>query len=329
MHPAVVVVGSYNQDHAWRCDRLPRPGETRRASGFATGPGGKGYNQAVACHRLGVSTCLIAALGDDALADLARRHARLEGLDCRWQIVAGVATGSACVLVDAEGQNRILACLAANDQLDAAHVRAARADFALARVVLAQLETGIAPVREALRLARDHGALALLNPAPAHAELDHALLAACDIVTPNETEFAALLSRLGGQRLDPGALANCTDDELHALARRLPVPTVVITLGARGCFVSHAAAARLRGTDAPAYRMPAFPARSIDSSGAGDAFSGALAAELAGAAAGPFAAAVAWAGAAAALSTERVGAASAMPTRDETAMRRLAATASP
>ena len=57
MHPAVVVVGSYNQDYAWRSDCLPQPGETRRALGFATGPGGKGYNQAVACHRLGVSTC--------------------------------------------------------------------------------------------------------------------------------------------------------------------------------------------------------------------------------------------------------------------------------
>ncbi|MDE2176794.1 MAG: ribokinase [Xanthomonadaceae bacterium] len=329
MHPAVVVVGSYNQDYAWRSDCLPQPGETRRALGFATGPGGKGYNQAMACHRQGVPTCLIAALGDDTLAGLARHHAEHEGLACRWQIVTGAATGSACVLIDADGQNRILVHLAANERLDAAFVRAARADFASARVVLAQLETGIAPVRAALCLARDHGALALLNPAPVHAELDHMLLASCDLVTPNETEFVALLSRLDGTCLDPGVLADGTDAELHALARRLPVPTVVITLGARGCFVSHAGSARLRGADAVAYRVPAFPARSVDSSGAGDAFSGALAAELARAAGGTFAMAVAWASAAAALSTERVGAASAMPTRDEVAARRHATSVHP
>ena len=317
MHPAVVVVGSYNQDYAWRSDRLPQPGETRRALEFATGPGGKGYNQAVACHRQGVPTCLIAALGDDALAGLARHHAQYEGLICRWQIVAGAATGSACVLVDAEGQNQILVHLAANERLDAAHVRAARADFVTARVVLAQLETGIAPVREALCLARDHGALALLNPAPVHAELDRTLLAACDVITPNETEFVVLLSRFDGPRLDPGALASSTDAELHALARRLPVPTVVITLGAQGCFVSHAEGAAWAAHEPTCYRLAAEPVVAVDASGAGDAFSGALAAAIAEGRSVPFIAAVRRASRAAALSTERAGTASAMPTRAE------------
>lgn len=313
----VVVVGSYNQDYAWRTDCLPQPGETRRALGFATGPGGKGYNQAVACHRLGVPARLIAALGDDALADLARRHAEHEGLTCRWQTVAGVATGSACVLVDARGQNQILVHLAANERLDPAFVYAQRDDFSDARVVLAQLESDLGAIAAALELGRACGALCVLNPAPVHAGLDAALLAACDVVTPNETEFAALLACVGGPRLDPDTLAARSDAELHQLARRLPVATVVVTLGAQGCFVSHAEDTPWTVGEPACRRLAAEAVVAVDASGAGDAFSGALAAAIAHDAGAPFAAAVRLANRAAALSTERAGTASAMPTRAE------------
>jgi len=313
----VVVVGSYNQDYAWRSDRLPQPGETRRALGFATGPGGKGYNQAVACHRQGVPTCLIAALGDDTLAGLARRHAEHEGLACRWQIVTGAATGSACVLIDADGQNLILVHLAANERLDPAYVRAQRKDFSGARVVLVQLESNLDAIAAALDLGRACGALRMLNPAPVHPGLDAALLSACDLITPNETEFAQLLARFAATAVDAQTLATRSDAELHALARRLPVPTVVITLGAQGCFVSHAEDAAW-ATDEPACcRLEAETVAAVDASGAGDAFSGALAASLTQAPDIAFATAVRLANRAAALSTECVGTASAMPTRAE------------
>ncbi len=314
---AVVVVGSYNQDYAWRSDRLPQPGETRRALRFATGPGGKGYNQAVACHRLGVSTCLIAALGDDAVADLARRGAEHEGLACRWQVVAGTATGSACVLIDADGQNQILVHPAANECLDPAFVRARREDFSGARVVLVQLESNLDAIAAALDLGRDHGALCMLNPAPVHPGLDAALLSACDVITPNETEFVQLLARFAVVTVDAQTLTARNDAELHALARRLPVPTVVITLGAQGCFVSHAEDAAWAAHEPACCRLAAEPVVAVDTSGAGDAFSGALAAALAQDRNVPFTTAVRWASRAAALSTERSGTASAMPTRAE------------
>ena len=316
MHPAVVV-GSYNQDYAWRSDCLPQPGETRRALGFATGPGGKGYNQAVACHRLGVSTCLIAALGDDALADLARRHAQHEGLACRWQTVVGTATGSACVLIDADGQNQILVHLAANERLDPVFVRARREDFSGARVVLAQLESNLDAIAAALDLGRACGALCVLNPAPVHPGLDAALLSACDLITPNETEFAQLLARFAAVTVDAQTLAARDAAELHALARRLPVPTVVITLGAQGCFVSHAEDAARAAHEPACYRLAAEAVAVVDTAGAGDAFSGALAAALSSDPGVPFSAAVRHANRCAALSTERAGTAAAMPTRAE------------
>ena len=317
MHPAVVVVGSYNQDYAWRSDRLPQSGETRRALGFATGPGGKGYNQAVACHRQGVPTCLIAALGNDALADLARHHAQHEGLSCRWQIVTGAVSGSACVLIDAEGQNQILVYPAANERLDPAFVRAQREDFSDARVVLAQLESNPEAVTAALELGRSCGALCVLNPAPVHPRLDPALLSACDVITPNETEFALLLQRFAATAVEASTIAARSDAELHDLARRLPVPTVVVTLGAQGCFVSHAEGAPRAAHEPVCYRHAAAPVVAVDASGAGDAFSGALAAAIAQRGSVRFAAAVRQASLAAALSTERPGTASAMPTRAE------------
>ena len=317
MHPAVVVVGSYNQDYAWRSDRLPQSGETRRALGFATGPGGKGYNQAVACHRQGVPTCLIAALGNDALADLARHHAQHEGLSCRWQIVTGAVSGSACVLIDAEGQNQILVYPAANERLDPAFVRAQREDFSDARVVLAQLESNPEAVTAALELGRSCGALCVLNPAPVHPRLDPALLSACDVITPNETEFALLLQRFAATAVEASTIAARSDAELHDLARRVPVPTVVVTLGAHGCFVSHAEGAPRAAHEPVCYRHAAAPVVAVDASGAGDAFSGALAAAIAQRGSVRFAAAVRQASLAAALSTERPGTASAMPTRAE------------
>lgn len=309
---SVLVVGSYNQDHVWRIDRFPQPGETRRGLGFTTGPGGKGFNQAVASARQQAPTAFIGALGDDALARTARELANAEGIEARWQVCDG-STGSCGIVVDAGGQNQIVLDLAANERLDAAFVTAQHDLFAAARVVLVQMETGIAAIRAALAAA-PAGCVRLLNPAPVHGELDTSLLRAADLVTPNETEFADLLARCAGTTIAADAVAASGDDALHALCRKLGDISVIITLGARGCFVSHADPARWQD-DAAHYRIAAERVTVRDTTGAGDAFNGALAAGLAQFPRRALREAVVQAGRVAALSTEQAGAAVAMPTR--------------
>ncbi|HEY0230438.1 MAG TPA: ribokinase [Dokdonella sp.] len=316
MRADVVVVGSYNRDYAWHVDRTPAAGETRRSDRFRTAAGGKGFNQAVACARQGAATAFVGALGDDASGRDARALAAAEGLDARWQVCRDAATGSACILVEAGGQNRIVVALGANEHLDPAFVRRQGDAFAQARVVLVQLESPVAAVRAALEMGVAPERLCLLNPAPMHADFDTALLPLCDVLTPNETEFASLLGRVAGDRIDAAGLVSLGDAELHALARKLDVATLVVTLGAEGCFVSHARADR-RGDDAAFYRIAAEKVRAIDTTGAGDAFSGALAAACVRMAARPFREAVLHANRAAALSTERAGAAASMPSCDE------------
>ncbi|HET7359279.1 MAG TPA: ribokinase [Rhodanobacteraceae bacterium] len=319
MHAQVVVVGSYNQDHVWRVDRFPQPGETRRGSGFQTGPGGKGFNQAVACARQGVDTAFIGARGNDALGETAERTARAEGLACHWQVRDDLPTGSACIVVDGAGQNQIVVDLGANERLDAAFVAAQAPLFERARVVLLQMENNIEAIVGALQRARDGGATCVLNPAPVHAGMTVGDLALADVLVPNEGEFAQLCGRFAGIDFAADSVAGMDASTLHALARRLTTGTLVITLGSRGCFVSHGDARR--GDAGEHYHVVAETVAPVDTTAAGDAFCGALAAGLVRLADRPFADAVRHANRVAALSTERRGAAATMPRFDEIAAR--------
>jgi ribokinase len=310
--PAVVIVGSYNHDHVWRVDRFPTAGETRRGEAFLTNSGGKGFNQAVACARQGVMTAFVAACGDDAIGALAREAAQRAGVHARWQVAREHATGTAAVLVDASGQNQIIVALGANEHLDPAFVRAQDDAFAEAKIVLVQLENNLDATASALEAGTRHRLMRMLNPAPVHAQLKPALLLQVDILTPNETEFALLLERFVGERVDPAALANRSDADLHTLARKLGAATVIITLGAHGCFVSHGD--DRRGDATGCYRLPPEQVRAIDTTGAGDAFSGALAAALVRFDGQAFRDSAVHANRVAAMSTETVGAAAAMPT---------------
>jgi len=313
----VVVVGSFVQDHAWLTDRFPETGETRRALGFNTGPGGKGFNQAVACLRQGVSTLFVGAIGNDHLGAIAQQFARDEDLPCRWQILEDVPTAASSIVVDRAGSNLQVVNLAANEHLDPEFVRAEVSAFGGAKLLLLQLENNLDAIRTALELGSRHGLLLMLNPAPVHPDLDAELLARCDLITPNETEFALLLERFTKIRIAAETLAARPDDELHALARELGVATVVVTLGSRGCFVSHSEESGRRRDTAPFYRVEAENVNAVDSTGAGDAFSGTLAAALLRFAGRPFRDAVVHANRAAAMSTEIVGTAPAMPTFGE------------
>ena len=303
----IVVVGSYNQDLVWRTPRFPKAGETRTGQ-FSQGPGGKGFNQAMAAHRLGGNALFIAAIGDDALGGTAMKLAESVGLRCAWQRCTDSATGNAAIWLDAEGQNQILVDLAANTLLSPAHISAHAEDIRGARILLLQQEAAVSASLAALHLAKKFRVRSIVNPAPAseHAAELHAL---ADILSPNESEFAALL-QTQGEHVTAEGIAQLDAGALHALARKLPCPDTVITLGARGAVLS------------TPYGFHEFtpPKVSVkDSTGAGDCFNGALAAELAHGSALPEA--CAFAVVAAACKVERSGAALAMPSRTDISAR--------
>lgn len=311
----VVVVGSFNVDHVWSTATLPRPGETLSGH-YSTGPGGKGFNQAIASARAGAPTGFVCALGEDSGGELARSLAAADGIDLR-ALRGDAPTGTAGIYVDGEGRNSIVIGLGANGLLSPTHIEDQADAFGDARVVLAQLESPLDAIVAALHAGRGHGSIVMLNPAPANAATTRELLALADVLTPNETEFAGLVSRHVGQRIDGDAIAALDQAHLHALCRELlPAGTVVVTLGASGCFVSHPEHAQ-RGDDRQFYRLGAEQAKAVDTTGAGDAFSGSLAASLASAADTAFARHLQFASRYAALSTEREGAALSMPRRHE------------
>jgi ribokinase len=275
----VAVVGSVNLDLVATTHRLPAPGETVAGTSYAEHAGGKGLNQAVAAARSGASVALIAAVGDDEAGRRLRSIAEMEEIDVTdVVVVTATPTGRALITVDDAAENSIVVVPGANAYVSADSVPDAR-------VVLAQLEIPLERVLAAFRSARRCGARTILNPAPARALPDE-LLELCDIVVPNEHELALV----GG-----------TD---ALLARG--VGTVVTTQGAAGVTVVE----RVDG-DVTTWRQPAFLVTPIDTTGAGDAFCGALAARLAAGVGLPDA--VRYAAAAGALATTVSGAVASLP----------------
>jgi ribokinase len=298
MSGRVVVVGSVNVDLVVRGERLPAPGETVTGGTFERHPGGKGGNQAVAAARLGRPTFLLAAMGDDPFGAEARSALVADGVDVSYlAAMRDDQTGVALILVDARGENCISVAPGANTRLESAliteaFIRLGRLD---GDVVLVSREIPPAAAREALRAGRAAGATTVLNPAPADgiAAVDLSLV---DILTPNRGELAACA---GGRR----------DDDPESLARRLIREAgvgraVVVTLGSDGAL--------LVPVDGATVHVPGYEVRAIDTTGAGDTFSGALAAALAEGR--PIETAVRRATVAAALSTTVPGAREGMPT---------------
>lgn len=280
----VVVVGSLNLDLVARAPRIPGPGETVQGTHYSELPGGKGLNQAVAAARAGARVAMVGAVGDDAAGSTLREVACADGVDDTWIVTAAaVPTGRALIAVDDAAENSIVVVPGAN-----AHVELA--DLPPGKVVLAQLEIDPAVVASAFRLARERGAVTVLNPAPAE-RVPADLLALADVVIPNQHELAVL----GGR---------------PALAAA-GVRTLVVTLGADGADL-------YEGGDPAAgpHHVDPFPVRPVDTTGAGDAFCGGLAARLA--AGDELHVALVFAAANGALATTRAGAVPSLPTAHET-----------
>jgi ribokinase len=260
-HPLIVIVGSYATGLVMRTAHIPVPGETVLATNFQTLDGGKGSNQAAACARLGAHATFVAAIGQDSNADRALSLLTGEGVDTSHvRRVADLPTGAGFITVDDKGNNAICVYLGANRALSCKDIDGVEDVIARADVVLAQLEIPVATALYAMSVARRHGVLTILNPAPAQ-PLPAKGLANVDILTPNLVE-AQVLSGL--ETTDCRALG----EALH----RSGAGNVVITLGDHGAQI--AGEHGLIGV--PTYRVAA-----VDSTGAGDAFSAALAVALA------------------------------------------------
>ncbi len=295
----IAVAGSCNVDLTVFTPVVPRGGETVLGSEFQMNVGGKGTNQATAARRAGGAVCMITRVGEDFLAGVALAHYRSEGIStAHVRETAAAATGTATIIVDeTSGENRIVVASGANACISAADVAAAEPELAQADAVLLQLEIDPLASLMAVELAKKHGKLCILNPAPAR-EIPERLLASADYVTPNETEAEFYT----GIRISTIEDAFAAGERLTALG----AACAVITLGEKG------AALVRRGLRA---HIPAPQVKPVDTTGAGDCFNGVLAVALAGGAEETEAVRLACAAASAAV--QKKGAAASCPYREE------------
>lgn len=304
--PRVTVIGSANVDFTVAVPRLPQEGETVLGGTLHVSFGGKGANQAVASRRLGADVRFVGCLGRDAHGDQIAEQLTAVGIPADGVIrVDEAATGVALIVVDAEGRNQIAVAPGANLHLVPELARRHARLVTWAEVLLCQLEIPIPTVQWALATAREHGALTILNPAPAQS-LPEALLSLVDCLTPNAGEAEVL----SGVRVEGPESA--TEAAQRLLARG--VKRVIVTLGTQGALFCD-------GTSA--LHFSAFPVEVVDTTGAGDAFNGALAVGLA--AHGTWEEAIPLANAAAALACTKRGAQASFPDRSavETFLRAL------
>ena len=301
MKPQIVVIGSANLDLLVKAERIPAPGETVVGGAFVTAAGGKGANQAVAAARLGGEVWFVGCVGRDGFGDRLEAEMAADGIytDLLRRDPAE-PTGVALIAVDARGQNAIVVAPGANHRLTPADIEAARPAIAAASAMIVQLEIPLETVEAAIDVARDFGARVILNPAPVREDcpLPDSLLAKVDVLTPNEYEAAHLLGLASPDGVD------WSDAAVRLQAKG--IGAVAITLGEVGCVLADSQGARA---------IPAVPVQAIDTTAAGDCFTGALAVALAEGLSLDDAAR--FASRAAALSVTRLGAQPSLPTRAE------------
>jgi ribokinase len=287
--PRIVVVGSANMDLVGIAEHLPQPGETVLGDNFVMVPGGKGANQAIAAVRAGASCTFLGAIGSDEFGVTIKARLTASGVDATHLRVTYGTSGVAIVMVDRAGENSIIVSPGANNSFTAL-TETESAVVAGADVLLCQLEIPVGTVTAAARAAREAGTTVVLNAAPAR-PMPPELLADVDLLVVNEVEARAV--------------AGSVADDLQGLLAA--VPRVVLTLGAGG--------ARYADREGRDERIPGYPVQALDSTAAGDAFTGALA--VAWGEGRDVVEAVRWACAAGAACVRRIGASSSLPQRSE------------
>jgi ribokinase len=256
----VFVVGSINQDFVLKVERRPGPGETVSGAELSLFPGGKGANQAVAAARLGAEVKILGRVGEDAFGAGLVKNLRDNGVDTsRVGVVPDAPTGSAFITVTPDGENAIVVSAGANRHFGSDEIEASSEDLRKAGVLLAQLEVNIEAVENAARIVTGNGGRFLLNLAPPR-EVSDALLRLSNPLVVNEHEARFLI---GEDTRDP-------EESARALLGLGP-PSVVLTSGAAGVVL--AAGGLIR-------HFPALEVEVVDTTGAGDAFAGALATRL-------------------------------------------------
>ncbi len=258
--PRIAVVGSANVDLTTFSDHFPKPGETIFGDKFDLGFGGKGANQAVAARLCGSEVFMVARVGDDLFGPATIKNFEKLGIDpTHVRQVSGVSSGVAPIFVDSAGQNRIIVVKGANDKLTPADVDAAADTLKTADCIVLQFEIPLATVYYTIQFAHKHGIRCILNPAPAQ-PIDLKAVSDLDYFVPNESE-AETITGLPVRNVDDAK--RCAEKLLASGIRR-----VLITLGANGSL--------LAGKEGMEH-VPAFPMKSVDSTGAGDAFIGSFA----------------------------------------------------
>ena len=262
----VVVVGSANVDFVVQTPHIPQPGETVLGRDFVMAMGGKGANQAVGVARLGAEVVFVARVGRDVFGDQCVQAYVSEGIDTAYvSRDPAQATGVALIPVAVDGENSITVASGANMQLRPEHIQSAGAAFDGADVLLMQLEVPIETVIAAAQMAKEHGVLVVLNPAPARS-LPGRLLSLVDVITPNRIELAQLTG------VSESEVRAMSDERLAKHALSLGPSGAVITLGAEGCLVAGSWGW---------VRVPAFKVDVVDTTAAGDAFNAGLSVALA------------------------------------------------
>ncbi len=256
----IAVVGSANVDLTTFHDAFPKPGETIFGKSFDLGFGGKGANQAVAARLCGANVAMVAKVGNDLFGPATIKNFEAQGIDASCVgITEGVSSGVAPIFVDPEGQNRILVVKGANDLLAPEDVDAAEPLLRKANAIVLQFEIQLRTVYHTVQFAKRKGIRCIVNPAPG-LPVDFEQIRGVDYLIPNESEAETIT---GMPVHTAGDAKKCAQFLLEQGVKR-----VVITLGERGCLLASEDCTEL---------MPPFQVRSVDTTGAGDAFIGSFA----------------------------------------------------
>ncbi len=294
MQKKILVLGNSNIDLIFKIPRFHSPGETILAKDFATAFGGKGANQAITAKRLGADVLFLTKVGNDHYGALYRKNLKKNGLDPRLILRdKNLPSGMAVIELTPQGENRIIASWGANRSLNETDLKRVHPFWKHIKVFVTQLEIPLSTAKTGLKLAKEHGAITLLNPSPP-VPLPSSILSMTDFIVPNEVE-AQILTGIKWKR----------DRDLRSMASRLiemGPQNVVITLGPKGLFFKN---------QKEEIWMKAFKVKVIDTTGAGDAFLGALACALSEDR--PIREALRFANGAGALATTKLGAQPSLP----------------